>query len=44
MFRSADRGAIWARSLEIMRHCGKQEEAWEKAATMLNEQKVQNPV
>ncbi len=44
VFRSADRGAIWARSLEIMRHCGKQEEAWKKAATMLNEQKAKSGV
>lgn len=44
VFRSASRGAIWVKQLEIMRSCGKLEQASLKAAEMLKEQKDVNGV
>ena len=39
VFRSADRGAIWARRLEIMRDCGEEEKALAEAKAMLDSEK-----
>ncbi len=39
VFRSADRGAIWARRLEIMRDCGEEEKALAEAKAMLESEK-----
>lgn len=40
VFRSADRGAIWARRLEIMRSCGAEEKALAEARAMLESEKA----
>lgn len=39
VFRSADRGAIWARRLEIMRGCGEEQKALAEARAMLESEK-----
>lgn len=39
VFRSADRGAIWARRLELMRSCGAEEKALTEAKAMLESEK-----
>ena len=44
MFRSADRGAIWARRLEIMRGCGEEQKALAEARAMLESEKVNEGV
>lgn len=35
VFRSADRGAIWVRQLELLRSCGREEQALAKAEALL---------
>ncbi len=39
VFRSADRGGIWARRLEIMRACGKEEKALAEARALIAQNK-----
>ncbi|WP_405383739.1 hypothetical protein [Phascolarctobacterium sp.] len=40
IFRSADRGKIWVRALEIMRSCGEEEKALVQAHAMLEAEKA----
>ena len=40
VFRSADRGAIWARRLELERSCGAEAEALAEARAMLEAEKA----
>ena len=40
VFRTADRGAIWARRLEIMRSCGEEAKALAEAKAMLEAEKA----
>lgn len=44
VFRSADRGDIWARRLEIKRSCGEEEAALEEARAMLESEKEREGV
>ncbi|MDO4920380.1 MAG: hypothetical protein Q4E64_00915 [Phascolarctobacterium sp.] len=39
VFRSADRGKIWVRRLELLRSCGREEKALAEAAAMLEQEK-----
>lgn len=39
VFRSADRGAVWARRLELLRSCGEEQKAVAEAKAMLDNEK-----